>query len=613
MTRLSPFRVLLAGLMAAALLPHAAAVDTVIRDVTVFDGQAFHPHQSVLIRQGRIEFPYRRPTPAGAVEVSCQPCTLLPGLIDSHVHAYQQFDLPLHFGVTTQLDMFTSWPAIRALRQQMKAGTNHEAADVFTAGTLVTAPGGHGTEYGFEIPTLSRPQDAAAFVDARIQEGSDFIKIVLDDGHAFHRPFATLDDPTLAAVIRAAHARRKLAVVHVSDLASAKRALKAGADGLVHWVLDEEADDEFVAPARRRHAFVIPTWTVYEGMRGGQGGEALANDPAVAPLISDAQAVTLGTRLSPQDQSGALNERFRRSVVRLAQAGIPLLAGTDAGNPGTLHGASLHRELALLSGAGLTPGQVLASATSVPARVFGLRDRGRVATGMKADLVLVRGDLREDISATRHIVSVWKDGQSRDAARADRIGQVAQAKAAAARMKQSLGEQMVRFRQVDGQVSAESPQGSWGLTSDQMMKGHSQVSWHVPEAPGAAAGATDPIQGGDLEVSGELKPGAPMTWAGLAHYPAPSPFQPRDLSPAKGLRVTLRTHGDTVMAQFFSRLGSFTPEMQPLKTGEEWQTFDLPFSSLPGFSPSEATALLFVVSGKPRTFRFEIRAIEWLR
>ena len=91
--------------------------------------------------------------------------------------------------------------------------------------------------------------------------------------------------------------------MHVSDLASAKR-VPGRADGLVHWVPDEEADDEFVALARRRHAFVIPTWTVYEGMRGGRGGEALANDPAVARWISDAQAVTSAPGSPPQDQSG---------------------------------------------------------------------------------------------------------------------------------------------------------------------------------------------------------------------------------------------------------------------------------------------------------------------
>ena len=94
----------------------------------------------------------------------------------------------------------------------------------------------------------------------------------------------------------------------------------------------------------------------------------------------------------------------------LADAGVTLLAGTDAPNPGTVFGASLHRELELLVRAGLTPVQALAAATSEPARVFGLADRGRVAAGLRADLMLVAGDPLADITATRAIARIWRDG-----------------------------------------------------------------------------------------------------------------------------------------------------------------------------------------------------------
>jgi hypothetical protein len=93
-----------------------------------------------------------------------------------------------------------------AMRAEQNAGKGPDRADLRSAGTLVTAPGGHGTEYGVPIPTLAGPKDAQAFVDARIAEGSDYIKLVKDDGSAFgfHRP--TLDRETLAAAI--AHIRR---------------------------------------------------------------------------------------------------------------------------------------------------------------------------------------------------------------------------------------------------------------------------------------------------------------------------------------------------------------------------------------------------------------------
>ena len=92
------------------------------------------------------------------------------------------------------------------------------------------------------------------------------------------------------------------------------------------------------------------------------------------------------------------------------------MAGTDVFNAGTAFGASLHHELELLVEAGLTPLQALAAATAVPAEAFRLRDRGRIATGLRADLVLVGGDPLTDITATRSIVAVWKAGQAFDRA-----------------------------------------------------------------------------------------------------------------------------------------------------------------------------------------------------
>ena len=107
-------------------------------------------------------------------------------------------------------------------------------------------------------------------------------------------------------------------------------------------------------------------------------------------------------------------EAAETSIKQLRAAGVPILAGTDAGNPGTSHGAALHRELELLVKAGLTPIEALAAATSVPAKTFRLGDRGRIAKGMRADLVLVNGDPSVDITATRAIDGVWKQGVRAD-------------------------------------------------------------------------------------------------------------------------------------------------------------------------------------------------------
>src|SRR5262249_23712801 len=111
---------------------------------------------------------------------------------------------------------------------------------------------------------------------------------------------------------------------------------------------------------------------------------------------------------------------------RLQSLGVPILAGTDAPSMGVAHGVSLHRELELLVAAGLSPAEALAAATAAPAKAFGLSDPGRIARGLRADLVLLDGDPTADIKATRRIVGVWKGGRpiDRDAWR-DRVAEEA--------------------------------------------------------------------------------------------------------------------------------------------------------------------------------------------
>jgi imidazolonepropionase-like amidohydrolase len=100
-----------------------------------------------------------------------------------------------------------------------------------------------------------------------------------------------------------------------------------------------------------------------------------------------------------------------QAVARLHDAGVPLLAGTDAPAPGMAHGASLHRELELLVQSGLSPTEALTAATFNPAQQFGLHDRGRVAAGLQGDVILVTGDPTADIRVLHNIEGVWKRGE----------------------------------------------------------------------------------------------------------------------------------------------------------------------------------------------------------
>lgn len=580
------------------------AAATLVQDVRVFDGEQVHPKRSVLIENGVIvNANYRGAAPQGARVVKGAGRTLLPGLIDSHVHAYRHFELPLLFGVTTQIDMFTGVQAMQQLTGAMAAGANRDQADLFSAGTLVTAAGGHGTQFGMPIPTLGSAADAQAFIDARIAEGSHFIKIVLEEGHGQHK-MKSLELATVKAAIDAAHRRGKLAVVHVSTLANARAALEAGADGLVHLFIGEKISQQetvdFVRLARAKNAFVIPTFAVLESAAGIRV-QPVSGDSPLAGLLDKEQQVPLKSSYGPKPMPEKLAVP-KAVTAALHKAGVAVLAGTDAGNPGTQYGISMHRELAALVEAGLTPQAALASATSAPAAAFRLGKRGRIANGYKADLMLVNGNPLVDIAATQQIEEVWKDGESVSALRASQRQRVAQELAPSP-------ENRVRLP-ADGRISlftAEklgSPVGAgWGPSHDGMMGGSSTVKLAL--LPDAAAG-----QAG-VAVDATVAAGFPYPWAGVAFMPGARPMQAADLSAAKLIRFRVRGDGQRYQLMMMST-GVTTPATVPFTAGADWTEVTVPFSQFPGIDPAALTMIGFNAGPKPGGYKFAIADVRLL-
>ena len=417
----------LANNSAAAATPSSFA----ICNANVFDGARLIPQHAVVVRDGKIvSVSERCESSPETVVIDATGDTLLPGLFDSHVHAdlggAQALRQSVVFGVTTALDM--GWFGDLRINAEIKnaetQGRDTDLADLRSAGILATAPRGHGTEYApGKIPTISDASEAQQFVDARIAEGSDYIKIIYDNGEEygdallrssngerFGPRIRTISKETLTALIGAAHNRGKLAVVHVLTLAFAQDAINAGADGLEHIFADQRPPPDFAALVKAHRAFVTPTLGCIESLSNVPGGLETAKDPRLMAYLAASDARNLSASI-PIYPSTLMNYANAEQAVRqLHEAGVPILAGTDTPLQGTAYGASLHRELQLLVRAGLGPSEALASATSIPAREFGLSDRGRIAPGMRADLLLVRGDPTQDITATRDIVAVWKAG-----------------------------------------------------------------------------------------------------------------------------------------------------------------------------------------------------------
>lgn len=563
---------LLAGCSGPARRTEAPPPATLAFDrVRVFDGKQTWPEATVLVDGDKIV----AVTPGGLLPAGVQVIdgrgkTLLPGLIDAHVHAAElsALEQALAFGVTTVLDMFAPPQLVKALRDG-KPGH----ADIRTAGILATAPGGHGTEYGFEIPTLGRPEEAPAWVDARLAEGSDYIKIVFDGGSAYQRVIPTLDTPTFAAVVAAAHARGKLAVVHIGDLEHAMLAIEHGADGLVHLFRDRNPPPGFGATLAAKKAFVTPTLVVTQGLYGGKS--TIGKDAEAAPFL-DAMALA---NLDAGFKRHAVGppEAAAQAIAQLRDAGVDLLAGTDSPNPGTTYGASLHEELSLLVAAGLSPSQALTAATAAPAARFGLADRGRVAPGLRADLVLIDGDPTTDITATRKIAGIWLGGQrfDRDAYRQ----RIAEATRAAAASAAGLG----LVSDFDAEPTAVKSGQAWVTSTDEMIGGGSKAKL------AAAAGAHG--SKGALEVSGELVQKGPVAWSGAMWMPGPRPFQPMDLSAKKGFAFQARGDGKTYTVMLFTKRGGRAPSMVDFTPGAGFAPVAFTWSQFDGSDGSDVAAV----------------------
>ncbi len=353
-----------------------------ITNVKVFDGNALTDERTVVIENGVIA----EATTAERT-VDGQHGTLLPGLIDSHVHLLSLADLEhgTRWGVTTMLDMGS--PAM-ALTDSLRH--RQGLADIRGAGNTASAPGGiQTTRMGMPASsTVTGPDDADRFVAERVSEGADYIKVIVEDPRRMGT--AALDGATIAALVKAAHQVGLKAIAHVTTLAALIMAADAGVDILTHAPIDADVDDEFACSLATLGIVSVPTLTMM---------------CAVASLAQ--RLPTHGADIN-YAHAQATTSAFHR-------AGVTILAGTDANatpaSPSPIpHGESLHDELGLLVEVGLTPVEALRSATVLPAEYFGFTDRGVIESGRRADLLLVEGDPTQDISVTRAIRGIWVAG-----------------------------------------------------------------------------------------------------------------------------------------------------------------------------------------------------------
>ncbi len=597
----------LGGACALALNAQNPARSFVIHDVRVFDGAHTLEHRDVRFSDGIIKSVKKAAADAGSDAIDGRGKTLLPGLIDAHTHVIGQEDslrMALVFGVTTELDMFNGAESSKQIRADEVAGKLNDAADFRSAGVLATAPHGHGTEYGLVIPTISSPAEAQAFVDARLAEGSDYIKIILDNGSTYGINIPTINAETLKALVVAAHKRGRLVVVHVGSLDDANEAVDAGADGLAHLFLGKMPDADFGNRVAAHHMFVVPTLSVLASLAHAKAGAALTEDSHLAPYLDISDVKSLSTDFpfpGPKLDYSVANA----SLQQLKAAHVPILAGTDSPNPGTAHGASMHEELALLVKGGLTPTEALTAATLTPATTFHLSDRGRIAPGLRADLLLVSGDPTRNIADSRNIVAVWRQGYRDD--REAYAAKIADGKAKSAAANAASASIPASERIVDFENG--KPEGSfgagWAVSTDSIASGNSVAKMEVV-SPGAHGSK------GALAITGEIKAGFAYPWAGAMFYPGAQPFAPMDASTTPAIRFWAKGDGAPARVMIFTEAGGRMPASQNFTPTPEWKQYTLPLSDFKADGKG-LQAILFSGSTTPGPFAFQVDDVQLVK
>lgn len=389
-------------------------------NATLMDGTGAAPVVGavLLVQGGRIKAVGTSETvviPDNAKQVDLAGKFIIPGLINAHGHVGEVKGIEGgHYSKENVIDNLAIYARYGITTVVSLGGDGKEAEDV-RAVNDTTSPQHARLYIAGAVINGKTPEEAASVVDTNHAMGVDWMKIRVDDnlGTAPKMP-----EDVYKAVIARSHELRYKIATHMYYLDDAKKLLAAGSDMMAHSVRDKPVDDELVRLMKERNVCYCPTLT-RELSTFVYGDTAdFFTDPFFTKEYDSATIQPLKDPKRQEQIRNSKNAQTYKQQVPLAMAnlkalsdqGIPIAFGTDSGVATRFFGYFEHVEMAMMAEAGLTPMQILVSATKTAADCMGLKDIGTLKEGNWADFVVLTEDPLKDIKNTRTIESVWIAG-----------------------------------------------------------------------------------------------------------------------------------------------------------------------------------------------------------